>query len=678
MPPKQRRRTLRIIALATCALFVLALLTPYALSLGYLRSLVQTEVSNHLLGECEIDAVSFSWFSGVSASGLRIDNPPGFTNDRDAVVMQSLNADVSLWSLLSGRTLAAAEIVGLTVNVEQRADGTTNLHELVPVAPDSELGKPDEPAADRPGAGPATEEAGDLGFNVKLRDCAIFIRREGELLESLTDFACEAHSDTDSTDIDIDANGKLQAGDIAVMAHIRPSRKTTDAQVVAHGLNLHNWRPIIDAFKPGQIKALAGEANGDITATIHDDESIEIRGEMTIDGPRVAGPIVQDMDLRAKQWKITPELNLGGSNPADLDASKFAIDLEWLHIKGLPATRPGHVTLEYDLDVSRLAEFGGPLPALLKGTGSLLDGVLTMPSSELPADATGWLQALVTNADLKVRSIDLAGFQLSDLGLNISLEDSALTVTTSESTKLDGGALQAGIKIDLKSLDEMPTRASLKWSGGKLTGGATETLRYVVPLFAGLDADAAQIIGDVNLDVDITGPAWIREDQSVMQWLDTWSGEGSVGLANTAFAPSKQLQGLLSPLGSLAKTSMGDNGQLKIDGFSAPFQFAKGVVSNKSAEWSSAGNTIGLTGNTGFDGAINYALDFSSLLKSHKDGQKVLRALKGKVPPANLKGSLDSPKLSLPKLGDLANKLVEQQGKDLLQKGLNSLFKKRK
>ncbi len=680
LPPKPRRRLLRLIVIGFCALLLLVLMTPYALSLGFLRSRVLTEINTDLRGKCEIEDVSFSWFSGLSVTGLRIENPPGFESKHSAVTMASLTADVSIASLLFGTFLAGAEIVGLEINIDQKADGTTNLQELLPAPEDQQPETPGEPAPEEPGSGSKSSGADGVGFNVKLRDCTVTIRREGKVLESLTDFACEARSTADSSDIHIDASGKLKAGDLTVNVHVDPSAGTTDAQLITHGLDLQNWWPIVDAFMPAQITALSGKVNGDVTATIRGENSVELSGNLTIDGPRVAGPIVQDMDLRAKQWKITPALAIGGNAASDIDASKFVVDLEWLHLNGKPSTKPGHITLAYDLDVSRVAEFGGPIPEMLKGTGSMLAGVITLPSTELPADAAGWIEALITNADLSAKSLEVGGFKLSDIGLNIKMQDGALTLKTSETTKLDGGALLADISIDLKNLVRMPMHASLKWTGGKLTGGATESLRYVVPLFAGLDAGAAQIVGDVNLHVSFNGPAMMQDGQSLLEWLDTWSGKGSVGLSNTTFAPCKQLQGLLAPLGPLTKgfVPVGDKGQLKVDNFAAPFEFVKGVVSSKSAEWSAAGQKIGLAGNIGFDGKIDYSLDFSALLRGHKDGQKVLKALNGQLPPASLVGSVDDPKLGLPKFGHIAIKLIEQQGKNLLQKGLNRLFRKKK
>jgi hypothetical protein len=315
---------------------------------------------------------------------------------------------------------------------------------------------------------------------------------------------------------------------------------------------------------------------------------------------------------------------------------------------------------------------------MLKGSGSLLDGVISMPSNDLPKDAAGWVTALITNADLKVKALDIGGFALRNIDLNVNMKDGALTIATTEATKLDGGALLIGINVDLNNLTTMPVSASVKWQGGQLTGGATQTLRYVMPLFAGLDADAARVVGDVNLELNVGGPAMMQENDTLLGWLDAWTGNGSLGLANTAFAPSKQLEGLLAPLGPLTKNAIpvGDKGRLQIEGFKAPFSFSKGVVTSTSSEWSAAGQKIGLSGTVGFDGKMDYSMDFSSLLKGHKDGQKVLKALNGQLPPARLNGSIDDPKLGLPKLKNVAKSLVEQQGKDLLKKGLKSLFGK--
>lgn len=655
---------------------LLVLLTPYALSLGYLRSRVQTEMNNNLRGKCEVADVSFSWFSGVSVTELRVANPPGFTTERPAMTIKGMKADVSLPTLLTGAILADATIDGLEVNVEQNADGTTNLQQLAP-EPEAPAESPAEPETPEPPTS-GTTGADGIGFTFKLTNCKVSIRREGKLLEELSDFGCTAQSPLDSGNITVDANGKLQAGDLAVKLLIDPTADTTNAQLTTHGLDLNSWRPLIDVFMPDQITALTGKVNGDITATKSGNDKVQLGGELIIDDPRIAGPIVQEMDLRSTQWKITPALLLGEGAPSDVDASKFALDLEWLHINGQPATAKGQVTLGYDIDLAKLAEFGGPIPEMLKGTGSLLTGVISLPSTDLPADAAGWAEVLIANASLQVKTMDVAGFALRDIGLDLVMKDGAVSLITTPASKLDGGALAANISINLKDFGKMPMTASLKWNGGKLTGGATQALRYVMPLFAGLDPDTARVIGDVNLDLNFNGPAMMQENQTLLGWLDAWTGDGSLGLANTAFAPSKELEGLLAPLGPLTKNAVpvGENGRLKVDSFNAPFAFAKGIITSKSSEWSAAGQKIGLSGNIGFDGKMDYAMDLSALLKGRKDGEKVLKALKGKLPPANLTGSLDAPKLGLPDLEEIAKSLIQDQGADLLKKGLEGLFKK--
>ena len=673
LPPKKKRRLLRVIIAAFCTLLALVLLAPYLLSLGYLQSRVEAELNNNLGGKCEVADVSFSWSSGVSVTGLRIANPSGFSNERPAVVMKGMNADVSITSLLFGNLLGAAEINGLEINVEQTTDGESNLQALI-----------DKPATQTGTSAPNDENASgsgtiaDIEFACSLNDCAVTIRQEGKVLEKLSDFQCVASSANGSGDINIDAKGKLLAGDLVVAVLVEPELEATDIRLVAHGLDLSNWQPLIDAFMPQQITKLAGKVNGDIAAMIGRDNKMQVAGELTIDEPRIAGPVVQGMNLQADRWQITPALTLDAGPPNEIDASKFLIDLEWLHIQGQPATSSGHTTLAYDMNVAKLAEFGGPIPEMLKSSGSRLKGTISIPNNELPEDADGWIKALVTNANLRVKSLDVAGFALRDIGLNVALENGGLQLATNESSTIDGGELIAAFNIDLNNLATMPLSGSIDWQGGKLTGGAIQTLRYVVPLFAGLEANAAQVLGDVNLEFQFDGPAMMQQGETILEWLDTWQGSGSLGLANTAFAPSKKLAGLLAPLGPLTKNALpvGEKGRLKIDSFKAPFAFAKGVITSTKSEWAAAGQKIGLSGNVDFNGNIDYSMDFSSLLKSHKDGQKILRALNGRLPPAVLAGSIDDPKLDLPKLGNVAESLIKQQGKSLLEKGLKSLFKK--
>ena len=177
-----------------------------------------------------------------------------------------------------------------------------------------------------------------------------------------------------------------------------------------------------------------------------------------------------------------------------------------------------------------------------------------------------------------------------------------------------------------------------------------------------------------------------------LAWLDAWSGEGSLSLRDTSFAPSQRLRGLLEPLGSLSAklAPVARGGQLQVDSLTAPFSIRAGQIATRGAKWLAGGKTIGLAGSVGLDGAIDYELDFAALLRGRKDGEKVLQALGGALPGAKLTGSVIAPDLGLPDLGDVAKRLLEQQGKQLLEakgkelleggikEGLESLFGRRK
>ena len=64
------------------------------------------------------------------------------------------------------------------------------------------------------------------------------------------------------------------------------------------------------------------------------------------------------------------------------------------------------------------------------------------------------------------------------------------------------------------------------------------------------------------------------------------------------------------------------------------------------------------------------------LLRGRRDGEKVLEALGGTLSAAKLTGTLDNPKLGLPDVDDIAKKLLENKGSELIQKGLKGLFGK--
>lgn len=682
MAPRPRRKALRRFWRVIGAIALLVALAPTVLSWGVLRATVEAQLAERLRSTASVDAASFGWLSGLELRGLRLDNPPGFPADRPAVVLRRLTADISLSALLFGPISASAEIVGLEVSVEQRSDGSINLEQLTRAAGDeAEVapGRAESAGADRTASSSAT-----FALDFAMRDCAVTIRREGRVLESLTDFRCNARSVSTSQEIAVDARGKLRAGDLALTVRLDPSAATTNAELTAHGLDLAAWKPLVDALMPEQLTALAGEVDGHVAATMHRGDQIELAGALVVEGPRIAGPLLQGMDVASRRWTIKPALSIGSRATARVNARDLDVDLDWLRIRGMPPSTRGRFAVGYNIDIAALADFGGPIPAALKGSGTTLTGKLDLPVEKLPIDIGGWAAAVTTHADLKIRAMDLAGFSLRNIGLDVDAHGGKLRLQTTPDALLDGGALALGIDVDLGDMVNLPTSTSIRWKGGQLTGGAATSLRYVAPLLAGLDSRVADIRGVVDVDMRFAGPASKSLGQPWLAWLDAWSGEGSLSLRNTVFAPSQRLRGLLEPLGSLSSklAPVARGGQLQVDSLTAPFSIRAGQISTQGAQWLAGGKTIGLAGQVGLDGAIDYELDFAALLRGRKDGEKILRAMGGALPGATLSGSVSEPDLGLPDLGDVAKQLLKQQGKELLEggikEGLESLFGRRK
>ncbi|MEC8653467.1 MAG: hypothetical protein VXY92_12995 [Planctomycetota bacterium] len=679
--PTRPRKATRRVWMALAAVMALVLLAPTILSMGALRSFVEGQLSERLRGDATVEDVSFGWLTGLEVQGLRVENPPGFSMERPAVTLQSLNADVALGALVFGELDASGELVGLAVHVEQREDGATNLQRLAAAEAPPQVASAAPDAPDEDGA---AAERPQFALDVRLRDGAVTIRREGELLETLTDFACAARSASGSDDVQIEASGKLRAGDFAAQLRLDPRAETTDASLVAHGLDLAAWRPLLDSLMPGQWTALSGKVDGEVRAKLHRGDQVEVDGELVVDGPHLAGPVVQGMDLRGDRWTIKPTLALGSAASSTLDASALGVDLEWLKIQGAPASTAGRAALRYDVDVAALAAFGGPIPAMLKGSGAKLAGALDLPSEQLPTDLAGWARVIAADAAFDVTSMNAGGFALRDLGFALDVRDGQLKLTTKPDARVDGGALALDVDVDLSDFGALPARAAIVWTGGKLTGGATQQLRYLAPMLAGLDRELADIVGRVDLELRVAGPAQRGEQQTWLEWADAWSGEGALRLNATTFSPARSLAGLLQPLGtwSAELAPIAQGGKLKIDALSAPFSLTRGALSTAGATWLASGKEIGLVGSVGLDGVIDYALDLTPLLRGHRDGERVLAAFDSALPGATLSGTVDDPQLGLPKLGDIATKALKDKGRELLeggiQKGLDRLFGGRK
>ncbi len=702
--PKRRRRWLRAGFVVLVALLSLVVAAPHVIAIDSVRQQIATGIGKELGVPCRIDRLGFSWFTGIAAEGIEIGNLAGFPTDHPLLRLRRFEGDLSLGQLVRGRFEVVGAVVGLQLFVDQHEDGTTNV---------SALGQRISRGASTSTSGTGSGRNGgratvarspdldDIRLELQVRESSVEIRRDTQLLETLTDLSCAVTKPFGSQRVAIDLDTRLRP----LTPNGQPGRLTgkfdanlvttdIDALLTAAGLDLQRWQPLVDTFAPGGLTALGGLVNGTLTARLAGQRRLTIDGNLTVVGPELAGDLVRGMHVRSERWTLTPNLTaeLGAAGkPPTLDATKCSIDLGFLQVRGLTnaaterllAGAPG-LGLAYTLDTDQLAAFGGPMPEWLHGTQGRVTGEVGVPFGAEGIDLATLADRAVTTGDLRAPRLAFAGAQLENLQGHGELRDGQFTFTTTESTLLNQGGLTIDLRSNLRERNRLPTSLRVRWNGGRLQGGATTLLRYVVPMLAGLDAEGAQFTGLCDVAFELTGPALPTGEQNWLQMLNEWAGSGTLGLRQGTLSPAGALHGLLAPLGALPglNNTLGDAGKLAIDSFSAPWTLRAGTLEVKAARWLAKGKAIGLSGTARLDGTLNYGFDFTALLQGHRDGDRVLNAIGGKLPAAKLIGTFAAPSLGLPDLTQVARNAVEQQvqteGKELLRKALDELLKKKR
>jgi hypothetical protein len=685
--PRKRRRWWRAAFVVLVAMVGLLLAAPHAIAIDAVRERIEVELRRELGVPCRIGQLGFSWFTGVAVVGLEIGNPPGFESERPCLRCKRAAVDLSLLQRLQGRLGVDGDVDNLEVYVEQNADGTTNFERLfgLQFAPDHvpgvsrEIGRRDLHA---------------LRFHLRVRESVLQIRREDELLESLAGIVCSVKKGFDTQRVAVDLDTKpmairsgAQPGRLGLEVAFEADTGIVDAKLSTAGLDLSRYEPLLATLFAGQVTGLAGIAHGAIAVRRPRREQITIDGELSVFGPHVSGDLVAGIDVRSERWTLAPALRLrrAGSAWHVADADRLAIDLGWLRLRGLASAvatsvRPGTdaFALAYELDLDALAALGGPVPGWLEGTGSKVQGEIGMPRTWDPSKLDGLLEHCAVTVHATADTIAVAGLEVGKLEGTGNLRDRQLRFDVHQAL-LDRGAATLGLQVDLRT-QRLPSVITLRWNGGHLQPAGVEVMRFLVPMFAGLDAGVAELSGQCDLQLALQGPARAAPGQNWLQLLDEWVGSGKLGLRDATVTPAPAMAGLLMPLGELAGDSEhGTAGTLAIDSFEAPFRLERGAIAMRAAKWLRKGKQIGVSGATRLDGRLDLGFDLGALLRGHRDGERVLQAAGGTLPAARLTGTVESPTLSLPGIGDLLQKVLhqdlEQQASDGLRRLLDSLRK---
>ncbi|MGE3171694.1 MAG: hypothetical protein AB7O97_03650 [Planctomycetota bacterium] len=694
---------LRVLLAIVVLSIVFVALLPTALT-GFAQRRLGDELTRELGTECRIGGLTVGWLSGAALRELEVANPPGFDASHPLLRLELAAVDLSLWKLMTGRVDCRAELRGLQLWIDQDDDGATNLDRVLGTEVRAGGGGRERPRSPRSPRDSRTPDAdverllGRLAIDATIRDGAIEIRRAGRLLERVTDieFAVAKLPDTGTFGVHLSATlPQPDAGPAgAVLANVDVDGVTgrADGTLRAQHLHLERYAPLAQSLlAPDALTAMAGTVDGLLEFGYDPTAQPRLRtdGDLTVTAPHFAGALLRGMELRAERWVLRPGIAwTGDGDDRTVDLGATHLDLGFAQLDGLgPEQRAerglgDQLAAAFTLDLAALARLGGPL-AELDGASGQVTGTVALPAALLTGDPSA---ALALLRELRGIAVDAriagagyrgGGLTLADAAATLTLRDGTAELKAAPSTLLNQGPLQIELRSDVAAAG-MPFALDANWNGAQVRGDAAPFLRYAVPLLAGLDGDAGAFSSTLDLRMSLRGPTRKGDDQSWLQWLNAFEGGGELTLTGGDLRPAPALTELLELLGQ--KQS------LALDGLAGAFSIHQGSVTTQATKLLSKGQEYGLSGKVGFDGAIDAGLNVTALLQQHRDGRVIAGFLGDEPLLAGLGGTVDAPTLRAPDLGQLLQQalqqaprqLLEQQGKDLLQQGLDKLFGKPK
>lgn len=709
-PPRRRRWRRRFTILggfvATLALFVGLL--PTLLSLSVFKPHVEEALSESLGVPVTLASYRLGWAGGASIEGLTVAQPPGFPPERPLLTLQRASLDIGWLGLIRGDVDVAGEVRGLSVLVYQRKDGSVNVEALDGGDASSPHRDPVDPGKTVHVSANTTLER--LRANLALRDVTIdVVHEERGVIESIRRLQGTIDKRAGSTDFKFQLSAELagpgtskQPGKLQVDADVDGTmQRPLEIQITSAGFDFARYRPLVDAIVGSEaLAALDGVLDGTVKIRVENLDTAFVTGALTVTNPRIAGALVQGMDVRADRWVINPNIRFafGSADAAKTtDLSGLSVDLGAVKLRGVPRPEAaaalannaaladhGAAGIDFDVDLQALGQFGGPIPAMLKEQAGTVRGraTLAIPTGgQAPVDVMKFItEALVLNATVEVPTLALgASTSLGALVLSASMVGGKMNAKLAPGATVNGGAFGLAADLDLTQ-PTWPTTLTLGVTDAQLTGAAVHLLQYAVPLFAGLaQQQHVQLDGKGTLAAQLGGPGKPAAEESWLQWLNRWSGSGKVALAEGSVMPAPPfaiLMQWLEPTGG---------GKFTFDAIGTDFTLRQGSVDTGLVKLDGKAKKLQLTGSTNLDGRLDHRFDMLGLLAGHKDGDKVLAHLQGRRLGASIVGTLASPQVTLPDMQKVlldaaraaAEAEMKKQAEDLLKKGLDGLIKRK-
>jgi hypothetical protein len=669
---------LKVFVVVVLALIALVAALPFLLATGFVRERIARAATDVLGAKVAIGDYGFSWHGSVEAHGITIDNPAGFAQDAPLFRMRAMQGGVSLSQLVRGRVQANGVIDSLELRVVQKADGTTNVMSLG----GKRVTVQHEPGSTSTEVDVARDLA-NLRVDFRLRDSTIEVVHEQHgTLERMSGIEARLAKEFGTSTFRIEFRADLGRPGVATLGRIELSaavdadpRRPLSVEFDCQGLDLARYGPVLALFVPqDQVTAFAGVVEGKLRVRGAPADGVATEGAFDVHGPHFAGPLFAGMDIRAPRWTFTPNLRAvlrEGMDVPDVDAAGLALDLGFLTAHGVPTELPAHggarpLAVEFDLDVAKLADYGGSIPAELRGSATRVAGTVTVPvrTDWASLSVEQMIAAVRLDAALSSGRLVVAEQVLEGLGGRASLEGGKLRFSTGDGARIGGGLFGLSFDADLGDLAAPPIGVELKIGGAQVAGNAVQGLRYFVPVLAGLAAEAGlDFQSSLDFQIAVRGPARPREGESILEWLNQWEGRGALGLARGAFTPAQALAQIL--------TLTGQKSRLEFDGIDTGFSVSKGFITTELMKLAARGRVFALQGKTSLAGDLEHTIDVKDMLKDVPNADQVLKYLGDRGLEAKLAGTLDSPRLALPDLQkllqDAAKGALEQQAKDLLK-----------
>lgn len=714
-PVRKKRRWLRRLGMAAgvFGLLMTALLcsVPYIVSAESVRTGIAEELSRQLNTRVSVRGHDFSWFDGLRIEGIAIDNPKGFPQTHKAFKIDRLIGDVSVMSLLWGKFQLSGVVEGMEVRLYEKVDGRTNFGVML-----ANFTPATAPGGSDGGSNGEAPEVGELSGEFDLTNIDVDLRvvdslielvhEERGVVESLRHVETGIRKPVGSSALRLHFNADMHTGEaspgrIDFVADLdSDTSQPSSLSFKTAGFDLSRYRSLVNSLvEPSNYpEAFAGVLGGEMKGEYRHGKGLTLSGDMELVEPHFKGRLFGGLDLQSPKWIFKPHLVVGFDERLavqTVSTEGFDVQMGFVQVLGMsgPAAKKfaqdrTALGIRFDVDLRKLAEMGLTLlDGVKQGTGRVT-GTTTIvaemdPDTDFSKLVERWSELVRSEVQVSLDGFKTEGVQVTGLIADTVVENGELRFKTRSGARLNGGPLDLSAVSKVADLATATADVTMKWQGGTIGGDAVRWLRYAVPLLDGLpieNAEGLDFHAKINVEMLLDGPVLPKTDESVLQWLDHWVGKGDLALLDGGFTPA--------PVWKTVLEFAGLKSPVAFKTIDSKFAFQDGGVTTELMRFNRGAKSWALSGSVGMDGVIDYGIDLCTLLRGHKDGERVLKYLDEKPIEAKVAGTLDAPSLVSPSYGDLLkkvavgaasgalDKLLEKKGVKL-PKGLKDLFKRK-